>query len=137
MTGLFKHSCPAVLALSLFAFGCGGGVDSSGIATGPTEEATLQDLSVLLKSLAEQKKKPPTKLAELDAYEAIYMAAYKGVESKSVVYLWGNGVVAGGKAVIAYDAKVEASGGYVLLEDGTVKKMTAAEFAAAPKAAKK
>ena len=133
---LLRARCLAV-ALLAFVVGCGGGASSSGGATGPTEEATLQDLSALLKTLGEQKKRPPTKLAELDSYEPVFMAAYKGVESKSVVYVWGSAITPGGTAVIAYDAKVEASGGYVLLEDGNVKKMTAAEFAAAPKPAKK
>ena len=35
---------------------------------------------------------------------------------------------------LAHEADVAAKGGYVLMQDGTVKKMTAAEFQSAPKA---
>ena len=57
--------------------------------------------------------------------------------------LWGSGVqgegeaAAGGGEVVAYEKDVPASGGYVLLTSGQVKKMTADEFQAAPKAGKK
>jgi hypothetical protein len=38
--------------------------------------------------------------------------------------------------VVAYEKKVPTEGGHVLLQDGTVKQMTAAEFQSAPKAKK-
>ena len=41
-----------------------------------------------------------------------------------------------GEAVVAYEKQVPTDGGYVLLSAGSVKKMTAEEFAAAPKAGK-
>src|SRR5262249_37977833 len=41
------------------------------------------------------------------------------------------------EAVVAHEKGVPAGGGYVLLSAGTVKRMTPAEFSAAPKAVKK
>ena len=41
------------------------------------------------------------------------------------------------KEIVAHEKNAPAEGGYVLLQDGSVKTMTAAEFAAAPKAGKK
>ena len=43
----------------------------------------------------------------------------------------------GNEAVVAYEKNAPTQGGYVLLSAGTVKKVSAAEFASAPKAGKK
>jgi hypothetical protein len=64
------------------------------------------------------------------------------VKSGEVVVLWGaalkgEGAVGQDEAVVAYEKGVPTDGGYVLLSAGTVQKMNAAEFAAAPKGVKK
>ena len=41
------------------------------------------------------------------------------------------------KGVVAYEKKVPDEGGYVLLQNGNVVKMTVAEFKSAPKAGPK
>jgi hypothetical protein len=41
---------------------------------------------------------------------------------------------AGGTGILAYSKGTDASGGWVLLQNGTVQQMTAGEFKATPKA---
>jgi hypothetical protein len=58
------------------------------------------------------------------------------IRSGDIVYMWGAGHVPGGTQVVAYEKRVTTECGFVLLQDGTAKEMTAAEFQAAPKAGK-
>jgi hypothetical protein len=97
-------------------------------------KAALEDLGQLLKSLADEGRNPPTKLAELESVEPMIPVAAPAIRSGDVVYLWGSAYSSGGTLVVAYEKKVAAEGGYVLLQSGTVKEMTAAEFQSAPKA---
>ena len=52
----------------------------------------------------------------------------------TLVYLWGATYAADIEKVAAHEKKVPAEGGWVLLQSGTVREMTADEFKAAPKA---
>ena len=84
----------------------------------------------------------PTKLSDLDKVKDMYPRGYEAVKSGEVVVLWGmpvkgEGEMGKGGEVIAYEKDAPANGGYVLLSGGEVKKMSAAEFNAAPKAAAK
>lgn len=126
---LYATLCAALAA------GCGGGGGVT--APPPTVADSLGDLGELLKLLADQRQKPPGKQAEIDQYEPTAMHAVAALKAKEIVYFWGAGLIPGGNAVVAYYAKADTDGGPVLLQDGTVKTMTAAEFAAAPKAGKK
>lgn len=130
-----RHIALALTFWFVLAAGCGG--QGSVTAPAPGVADSLRDLGDLLKLLADQNQKPPAKQADLDQYEPTAPHAAAAAQAKQIVYLWGNGITPGGTAVIAYDAKAETDGGPVLLQDGTVKTMTAAEFAAAPKASKK
>ncbi len=123
----------AVLAA---AVGCGGGapMNSSGGATNPPAKDALADLGNMLESVAAAKQRPPGKQADLGQYDATNPAAAAALARKEIIYLWGNGLQPGSTTVIAYQAAAEQSGGWVLLQDGTVKQMTADEFKAAPKA---
>lgn len=112
--------------------GCGKS-EPTAAGGGPNTKQALEDLGQMLKSIAEEKKRPPTKLAELEPYEGAFLGATLGIQQKKIVYVWGAGLGAG-DVIVAHDASAESAGGYVLLQNGTVKEMTAAEFAAAPKA---
>ena len=82
----------------------------------------------------------PKKAADFSKYEAGYPLGYAAVQSGEVVVVWGAKIAGEGETgsapanVVAYEKKVPAEGGLVLLQNGQVKQMTAAEFAAAPKA---
>lgn len=109
----------------------------------PTEEAppgytVLQDVNDLLHSAAGTSGRPPGRLADLSRFQAMYPRGYEAVKSGEVVVLWGTplkgeGETGQNEVVLAYEKGVPADGGMVLLSAGTVKKMTAAEFQAAPK----
>lgn len=122
----------AVLA---FGAGCGDTASVNPQDQGPSTKDALEDLAALLKASAEEKKRPPANLAGLEPYEGVYLSATLGIHQKRIVYLWGTALT-GGTAVVAYDANIASAGGFVLLQDGTVKEMSAAEFQAAPKAKK-
>jgi tetrahydromethanopterin S-methyltransferase subunit D len=131
--------CGLLVSVNVLLVGCGGdpAPATTSQATGPTGEQALNDLGGMLKMIAEQKKKPPTKKTELDEYEPVFMAAARGIQSGDVNYIWGAGIQSSGNAVVAHEKDAESKGGYVLLQNGSVKKMSAEEFKAAPKAAKK
>jgi hypothetical protein len=106
------------------------------------EFTLLQEVNDLLHAAAGAAGRPPARLADLDPYQAMYPHGYEAVKSGDVVVLWGaalkgEGEAGKGEVVLAYEKGVPTDGGYVLLSAGTVKKMTAAEFNAAPKADKK
>lgn len=120
--------------LVLFAAGCGSPEPSKGSGT-PSGKEGLADLGELLKEFGEQKKRPPAKTADIEPVEPLHQAAYVGLVRGDIVYVWG-APLSGGSDVIAYEKQAESAGGWVLLQDGTVKEMTADEFRAAPRAKK-
>ncbi len=115
--------------------GCGKSSSTAPGDQGPTAKQALDDLGLMLKTIADEKKRPPAKPADLEPYEAVHLSATLGIHQKRIVYVWGAGR-SDGTAVVAYDANAESAGGYVLLQNGTVKEMTAEEFKAAPRAKK-
>lgn len=124
----------APLAVAV-AVGCGGSDQGGGSGeTGPSTKDSLSDLANLLKEAQTLGKKPPTRPAEMAEYEASAPAATAALARGEIAYAWGSGLT-GGTAVVAHDAGAESAGGWVLLQDGTVKQMSADEFRSAAKAA--
>lgn len=132
---------PALLGL---AAGCGGGGPGAG-AENPMENIVLNDVGEAYRFHSLQKNKPPGKLADLVAFEQAGPNGVAAVKSGEIVVLWGATLTdlseEPGKVksdqVLAYPKQAPEQGGSVLLLDRTVKKMTAEEFKAAPKAGKK
>src|SRR5262245_28221302 len=98
----------------------------------------FQDVEGLLRASEGTNKRPPARLADLNRHQSMFSRGYDAVKSGDVVVLWGarmqgEGEVGKNEAVVAYEKAVPTEGGYVLLSAGTIKKMTAAEFNAAPK----
>lgn len=120
--------------LAVVCLGCGGPAANS---AGPSPEVALEELAEVIRSMDQMKQLKPTKLGDLKRYEPIAEIGIAALRDGSVVYLWGGGFKSGGDGVVAYETKAETDGGLVLIQDGTVKSMTAAEFASAPKAGKK
>jgi hypothetical protein len=128
----------AVVAVLALLAGCSSRPGAGEAAAAPP---ALDDLNELLHA-AGQSGRTPSKLADLDRYKGKHSLAYEAVKSGDVVVLWGTapkgeGQAGQGDVVIAYEKTVPTSGGYVLMAAGTVKKMTADEFASAPKGGKK
>jgi hypothetical protein len=116
-----------------------------GLLTGCTTSATgrsvsqerkdaLKEFGELLKALSDEGTKPPAKLAALEPVEPRIPTAGPAIRNGDIIYLWGAEYVAGGTKVVAYEKQTPGEGGLVLLQDGTVKEMSAADFGSAAKA---
>lgn len=127
----------AVVGLAA-AGGCGGSSPPDGPPTPPAVMA-LQEVGSMLQASAG--RRGPALAADLAAFEQTMPTGYAAVKSGEVVVVCGAAIPGEGDAasapdeVVAYEKKAPTDGGHVLLLNGTVKAMTAAEFAAAPKAA--
>lgn len=132
----------AVLGLALLAAGCSSSATNA--PAGSDNRAVVGEVGGLLGAYTGEFRKGPQKLADVARYENGYPLGFEAVKSGEVVVVWGarvtveegGGVDPNATGVAAYEKKVPADGGFVLLQNGTVKEMTAAEFAAAPKATK-
>jgi hypothetical protein len=136
----------AVLLAALGPVFVAAGCSSSG-GKGPDqtpEQQVMAEVADMLRAATTPNGHGPAKLADLNRVKTLYTRGYDAVKSGQVVVLWGTnsvkgeGAIAqGGGEVVAYEKDVPNNGGYVLLSSGEIKKMTAAEFGAAPKAGKK
>lgn len=124
--------CAATLLV--WAGGCGGPTGGKTADTGV--ESSLHDLGTVLRLIADQKQKPPAKPADFAQYEPAAPFALAAINAKEIVYLWGQGFAAGGTQVVAHETDADTKGGLVLLQDGTVKSMSADEVKAAKPAKK-
>ena len=122
------------VAIAASVSGCGSGVAPGAL---PSNEQNLTELKMLLEEHQKAYKKPPAKQADAARLEPSYPGAVRLLGRGEIVYAWGIPLAAGGSGVVAYHMDAPEKGGTVLLEDGTVKELTAAEFATAPKAGKK
>jgi hypothetical protein len=131
------NSCRWIAGFVLVVvIGCGGGGSKSGSSAGPTANDAANDVSRMLKDFAEATKRAPTSLADMGAdYDATHPLGYGAVKSGDYVVVWKAPVSASGSGnVLAYQKDAPSKGGPVVMQDGSVKEMTAAEFTAAPKA---
>ena len=120
-----------VAGVGLMLAGCG---DDKAATVSDANKGALEELGRMLKDLADEGRKPPSKLAELEPVEPMIPTAGPPLRNGEIVYLWGAAYAAGGEKVVAHEKKTPTEGGLVLLQDGSVKSMSAQEFAAAPKA---
>jgi hypothetical protein len=103
----------------------------------PSAEQGLKEMVEVYRYLEYSKLPPPKKADDFNDYVDTMPTALERIKQGEFVVAWGLGRAAAapaGKQVLAYEKKAPAEGGAVLLRDGTVQQMTAAEFAAAPKA---
>ena len=125
-----------LLVAALLPLGCSSTPNGN---SGNPQSELMGDVTGLLRDYtAEHNNKPPAKPADLAKYESLYSRGFQAVKAGTVVVVWGvpMPLTGGGTGVIAYEKKAETEGGTVLLENGEIKQMTAAEFQAAPKAKK-
>jgi hypothetical protein len=135
MTTILSRLVPTFVLLAGCATlsGCGAGPESTA-SVDAGAKAALEDLGQGLQLLSEQKEKPPARLEAFASLEPLIPVAASSIRDGSVVYLWGAAFSPSGEKVVAYEKKTPTEGGLVLLENGTVREMTAEEFKAAPKA---
>jgi hypothetical protein len=126
---------------ALMLSGCSGGNAPANDAEAK-DSTSLSEVGEAYRSYTIAKKKPPQKLGDLLAAEAIGGNGVALAKSGDIVVQWGavlpdTNEEPGGTSsleILAYGKAVPEQGGFVLLLDRTVKKMTAEEFKAAPKA---
>ncbi len=131
----------ACTCLIVFPLACGG---PTSVPNAPEhfDFGTIEEVNTLYRSATSLKKSPPTSLKDLTARSALFGSAYQAIEKGDIVVYWGvdtgsAGQGAGGAEILAYKSDVPTNGGPVLLTDGTIKKISADEFKAAPKPAGK
>ena len=116
----------------------GGGSKNGGMEP---EEATLFELGDLLRSAAGGGK-VPQKVADLARLEPTFTRSYQAVKSGETIVIWGvpmSGEGDMGKAdgsIVAYEKNAATAGGWALLNNGKVKKVSAADIASASKGKK-
>ncbi len=124
-------------------FGCGHSQEQANMEQS-MEAVGLQSLGEAYRTISVVSKRPPKKMQEIEQASAASPSGLSGIDASNMVIFWGAelsdlseepGKVPSDK-ILAYDKKVSEQGGYVLMLDRTVKKMTPEEFKAAPKAGK-
>jgi hypothetical protein len=109
---------------------------------GPSRADELNEVAGMLRDFSAAFNRGPSRAADLIQYENAYPFGGRALRSGDIVVVSGATVAGEGEAataaaaVIAYEKKTPSEGGYVLLQNGTVKEMTAEEFKAAPQAGK-
>lgn len=132
MSSVRLFGVAALVAATLVSSGCSGsGTNDQEVA----ESQMLKDLTFALREYAERNNGAAPKSAkDLMPLEPSFPGALRALNGGHCVYIWGSKLQDGSSLIIAYEKEVETNGGAVLLADGTVKRMSAGEFAAAPKA---
>jgi hypothetical protein len=118
--------------------GCGGTSTAPVAPQAQPAEASLNELGQLFQAFAQEKRRPPKDLADLASISPEMPAAEISLREGKIVVLWGGAYTTGpaGGAILAYEKGADTGGGLVLLQNGTVKSVSAAEFQAAPKPGK-
>jgi len=128
-----------MLLIIVFLTGCSSSIQS-GSGQGPTGEAALHEVGAMVQTFSGETHHGPKKTSDLAKFENSFPLGYRAVQTGDVVLVWGATVAGEGEAktapvdVVAYEKKTPSEGGWVLLQNGNVKQMSAADFAAAPKA---
>ncbi|WP_020469590.1 hypothetical protein [Zavarzinella formosa] len=95
---------------------------------------TLIEVSSMIRLYSGKANKGPTKPADLAEFESGCPIGYAAVKSGEIIVIWGKKMggegVKGSDELIAYEKKAPSEGGYVLLNDGTVKKMEPSDLVA-------
>jgi len=142
MRGIVRRETALILVLiAAWSVGCehqNGGVSSSADPQEIFHQNMLSEVGEILLNRKIDSKPPPASAADLSMAQAGWPVGYKAIKDGNVVVLWGVPVKDGiADKIIAHEQTASESGGFVLMQDGkTVKKMTAEEFKAAPKAGK-
>lgn len=123
-----------LMTVTVALTGCGG--DNKTGPTAPTVNQTAGDVAEMLKEFTEANKRGPNSASDMADAPASHPVGHAAVASGEYIVVWKVPVTVGAAGVLAYPKNATTDGGMVVIQDGTVKQMTAAEFAAAPKAKK-
>ncbi len=130
-------------SLVCLAAGCGG-ASRSPTPDDPMEGVVLTEVGEAYRAYTLFKGAPPSQLADFDKLKNLSPTGIAAIKRGEVIVLWGAKLPDTGEEpgpttapeVLAYQKRVPDQGGYVLQLDRRIRKMTADEFKAAPKAGK-
>jgi hypothetical protein len=131
--GLAKNAWMVLCAVVPVAvIGCG----EKSTATGERQQVELRAIYDVYQQFTKSQRKPPSQLSDLakKEYEVVYPAPMTALKQGKYVAVWNvSGKDSG--TVLAYEKDAPTNGGAVLMADGSIKTMSAAEFkTAAPQA---
>ena len=130
---------PLVFAAILASLGPGCGPSAFVNSPEIYDLGSLEEVADLYRAASSVGKKPPTSMGDLARNRDTFFLGYNALDKGEVIAYWGVAMIPGDQPteeILAYKADVPSKGGAVLMANGTVKKMTAAEFQAAPKPSK-
>src|SRR5262245_60564557 len=121
------------------ASGCGSSVEQKEEAS--AEAQGLKNLGEMYRIVSESLKRPPKDIGELRAAEAQVPGGFSSLGEPNVAIFFGvetpgpsgKSVEGASETILAYDRMVPRQGGFVLMLDRSVRKMSAEEFKAAKK----
>ena len=125
---ILRSAVVAAMVLMVVMAGAGCSASKTGLAN-------LRDL---FRQAAAGKATLPKSAADFAAVEPFYPVAGPFVLSGAVDSAWGAGLKQGGDAatrLLAWETAAAKDGGWAMFQDGTIRELTADEFAAAKKAA--
>jgi len=132
---------PALSVLTIALAGCSSSSKPNTQENAAAAPNQLLEVAGMLRDYSATYNRGPAKAADLAAFETAYPFGFQAVKSGQIEVVWSATVAGegggGSESVVAYEKKVPAEGGYVLLENGKVKEMKPAEFQAAPRAGKR
>jgi hypothetical protein len=102
----------------------------------PDASTGLTELAEVYKYRAAQRLPAPARVEDLADHEDALSNAMPPIRDGRIVVIWRLGYTPGSSTVLAYEKKAPTEGGHVLLQNGSVKEMTADEFKSASKAKK-
>jgi hypothetical protein len=103
----------------------------------PSAEEGLKEMAKVYQYIEYSKLPLPHRAEDFRDYWDSMQASFDRVQQGDFVVVWGVGrsaAAGAGSQILVHEKKAPTDGGWVLLRNGTVKQMTGAEFAAAPKA---
>jgi hypothetical protein len=124
---MLKHSRFLGLAIAAILGGC----SEPPLPPSPSSDVGLKELAEVYRYRAYMQLPVAQRLTDLSEHWDAMADAYPRIEGGEYVVHWGVGITegtAGANRVIAYEKQAPSVGGAVLLGDGTVKQVTAAEF---------
>jgi hypothetical protein len=123
------------LLVGLLATGCGSGNNPPKAASEEdVRRLKLEEVWGMYKLHQEEQKRPPAAAGDLKRYQNGFISGFEALQSGLVVVRWGATVPGPGTEVFAFVKDAPTSGGQVLMADGSIQRMTADEFKAAPQA---
>jgi hypothetical protein len=99
------------------------------------QKSELTEIHEIYNQYLKTNQRPPKQLSDLDKLPSVKASpgGLQAFQKGQYIVVWGVDIDKEPGVVLAYEKDAPKQGGVVLLADGSVKKMSAEEFKAAPK----